>query len=392
MWTQKKLLSVLCCLVIVTFVACVTNYSHIFGYLAGLTKVLEGSDRISKNDSIIKVSLLSSNDNLVSRLEELISNTVVKKSEAFTNPCDKTSAACTSSCPKPLSSNPKQRLLDILSSANLTLSSRELEDILSMAESIPESDVIILSASSSNHYNEMQAMFQNLHSVVFPLVENLTVVLFDIGLTREQRIKTEKNCRCKVVKFPSEKFPRHMKNNHCYSWKPVIIRATIEKSRKLLLYQDASVRWTKGIVDGMFRATTTGMQIFRYFGSSRIPIHTLKQTFDYFGEEPCAFDPFPEVAATLSMFRNDVFNRRAILEPWAKCALTSECMCPVEPQSVLSCGKPVANHRCHRFDQSALGMITAKIFSNDIHRVIAPDLDQNVQIKREDVAPNYFNK
>ncbi|XP_059153643.1 uncharacterized protein LOC131939377 [Physella acuta] len=312
-------------------------------------------------------------------------------SGTYTNACDKTSAACTSSCSKPLSSSPQQRLLEILSSANLTLTRQESENVLSMAKSIPESDVIIVSASSSNHYDAMQAMFYNIHTVVFPLVHNLTVVLFDIGLTEEERTKTEKYCKCTVVTFPSEKFHPHLKKNFCYSWKPIIVRATIEKAKKLLIYQDSSVRWTKKIVNVMKRASTVGLQLFRYPTVARIPVHTLKQTFDYFGELPCAFDPFPELSAAVGIYRNDIGNIRALLEPWAKCALVSECMCPVDPDLVINCIKPVAYHRCHRFDQSALGILTAKLFNTDILRVISPDPGPGALVQYDDFMPNYFN-
>ncbi|KAK6976515.1 hypothetical protein BgiMline_022948 [Biomphalaria glabrata] len=64
-------------------------------------------------------------------------------------------------------------------SPNLSLTTDQRELI--------QSDVIILSASSENHYAEMQAMFQNLHTVVYPNMANFTMVLFDIGLTKKQR-------------------------------------------------------------------------------------------------------------------------------------------------------------------------------------------------------------
>lgn len=334
------------------------------------------------------------NATLVEDLWTIFSNVLNEPCDSpvtkFEQKCENIATACTRNCTRPLSNDPLERLNDVITSPKLTLSQQQRDAILSLAESIPESDVIFLSASSSNHYNEMQAMFHNLHTVVYPLMPNVTVVLFDIGLTAEERKKTEQHCRCHVVRFPAEKFPPHMKDNHCYSWKPVIVRATMEKARQILVYQDASIRWDQQMLTVMNRTRKFGLQFHRNDYLSRISLHTLKQTFDYFGEEPCAFSPFPELEANNGLYRRDGFIVRALLEPWARCALEAGCMCPVAPNSVLSCSKPVAEHRCHRFDQSVLGMITAKLFNKDMHRVFAP-ASSYLDIRRDHTMANYFN-
>ncbi|XP_059162974.1 uncharacterized protein LOC131946299 [Physella acuta] len=300
--------------------------------------------------------------------------------------------ACISNCSRPLNPDSETRLLDILTSPNLTLSQHQRRLILSMGQAIPESDVIFVSASSSNHYDEMQDMFYSLHQTVYPRVNNFTVVLFDIGLTEEQRIITEKHCRCQVVTFPYEKFPAHVRELHCYAWKPLLIRAAFEKARRLLVYQDASIRWTDRIKQVLDRGWDIGVQIFRYDNLARIPLHTLIPTFNYFGEEPCAFNIFPQILAGLSVYRKDKFNIRAILEPWARCALEPQCVCPViPPEKVRMCAGEFKDHRCHRFEQSAMAMITAKIFGPDLYRVLAPDINQLVAVRRGSKKPNYFD-
>ncbi|XP_059162977.1 uncharacterized protein LOC131946302 isoform X1 [Physella acuta] len=329
---------------------------------------------------------------LIGRLHHMIIRDTDAPLRLFSAVCsNETENACISNCTRPLDPDPEARLLDILTSPNLTLSEHQRRLILSMGQAIPESDVIFVSASSSNHYDEMQDMFYSLHKTVYPRVNNFTVVLFDIGLTEEQRIMTEKHCRCQVVTFPFEHFPAHVKENFCYAWKPLLIRAAIEKARKLLVYQDTSVRWSDRIQQVLDRAWDIGIQYFRSDGMARIPLHTLIQTFDYFGEEPCAFNIFPELPGGLSMYRKDVFNIRAILEPWARCAIEPECVCPVNPFKVIWCHGEHKDHRCHRFDQSAIGMITAKIFGRDLYRVLAPERHQFVGVYRGSKRPNYFN-
>ncbi|KAK6976517.1 hypothetical protein BgiMline_022950, partial [Biomphalaria glabrata] len=99
-----------------------------------------------------------------------------------------TEIACTNySCPRGINPDPGARVKKMVLSPKFSLSTDQRVMILTMGKTIPESDVIILSASSENHYDEMQAMFQNLHTVVYPNMTNFTMVLFDIGLTKEQR-------------------------------------------------------------------------------------------------------------------------------------------------------------------------------------------------------------
>ena len=76
---------------------------------------------------------------------------------------------------------------ELLTLPQIQLSSRQLDTILKLSESIPERDLIIASAISSNHFDEMQAMFKNLHEIVYPKIKNYQVVLFDLGLTEKHR-------------------------------------------------------------------------------------------------------------------------------------------------------------------------------------------------------------
>ncbi|CAL1543071.1 unnamed protein product [Lymnaea stagnalis] len=329
-------------------------------------------------------------DDLVKDFNEMLAQDTDAPNDYFPYPCGNKAYACTQSCPQSLSPDPTQRLVDILVSPNLTLSQPQLDAILSMTKSIPESDIVILSATSSNHYDEMQAMFENLHSVVYPVTKYFSVVLFDIGLTPEQRRMTEEKCACHVITFPFELFPDHVKDAHCFSWKPLIVRATIEKARHLLVYQDASIRWTDYFQVFLRRIDRIGLQLTRSSTNNRIPVNTLPQMFAYMGEAPCAFSQFPELHASNAGYRRDALIIRAILEPWARCALEASCMCPVESSLVIDCVKLVAEHRCHRFDQSALGIIGAKLFGDEFYRVMLPDMDAYLDINRDQVMPDYF--
>ncbi|KAK0064622.1 hypothetical protein Bpfe_005711 [Biomphalaria pfeifferi] len=297
-------------------------------------------------------------------------------------------------CKQVISLDPKTRINDLFSTGKLTLSQAQRDQVLSIAKTIPESDVIIASASSSNHYHEMQAMFQSLHQVVYPKFSNFSVVLFDIGLSLEERRITEKNCKCQVVSFPAEIFPPHVKNNLCYSWKPLIILATVSRARKYLVWQDSSVRWFDNFRVVFDRTQVYGHQFLRFIDSSRVPSNTIKQTFDYIGDEPCAYLPYPEVQGNCMLHKRDPFVIQAILEPWVRCALEKDCICPADPGSVLGCKTNLIIHRCHRFDQSALTIILAKVYGEDMYRFISPeksfDKPEYIFVRRGHAVNDYF--
>lgn len=298
--------------------------------------------------------------------------------------------ACKSNCSRPLSNSPKVRLWDLVMSSKLTLSDEQMDTILTLTEMVPTSDYTIISASSADHFQEMQSMFYNLHTRLVPHLHNFSVLLFDIGLTAEQRKMTELNCRCRVLDFPFSKFPRHTANRNCYSWKPLIVLAAFQKTRKALIYQDNSIRWLPAGWELLSRTENLGIQLFCGSASARISLHTLEKTFDYFEEKPCAFSVFPEVRGTMVMFRRDAFAVNAILKPWARCALETSCMCPVLPKTVLGCPKILKDHRCHRFDQSVLGIITGKLFNEELYKFTVPS-PRYVDIKRFADHPDYFN-
>ena len=122
---------------------------------------------------------------------------------------------CTSDCgdAMTLDSRPlRKRVAGLVENPKLELSPEQRGAILSMSEGIPETDIIIVSASSSNHYDEMQAMFHGLHTVVYPVMaeqrRNFSVVLFDLGLTRDERRMVRY-----TEKHPSSFVPKHLTCN-----------------------------------------------------------------------------------------------------------------------------------------------------------------------------------
>ncbi|GFO43640.1 metk_1 protein [Plakobranchus ocellatus] len=316
-------------------------------------------------------------DMLYKMLQERLDQVKDKPLPDFSKPCNISSPelkACTSvQCPGKIHTSLEERVKDVLSSPELQLANEHRAAIATYSAMFPTNDIIIVSATSSNHFGETQKMFYSLHRDIYPILKNFSVVLVDIGLSESERILAEKKCRCKVIRFPHHLFPAHVGVNTCYSFKPLSVLAAIHKARRLVVWQDSSVRWTlTGLRHIMERADRYGSQIVRTPGSARVTAHTLRQPFDYMKREVCAFTTFPEIEACAQVHRNDPVTLRLVLEPWARCALERCCICPVEPGPVLPCTKSISQHRCQRFDQSAMTIILGRLLNADFEKVAMP--------------------
>ncbi|GFO21707.1 metk_1 protein [Plakobranchus ocellatus] len=167
-------------------------------------------------------------------------------------------------------------------------------------------------------------------------------------LSTREGAQTEKNCRCKVIILPKADYAPHVSDNTCYSWKPIIVKAASQHAKKVIVWQDSSVRWFReSFLASLDRAYEAGHQVLRHFKSHRIPANTLKETFDYIHDDACGYLPYPEIQGNVHIHRADDFNRRVVFEPWTRCALEKQCMCPRPPSTVIGCGSGTL-HRCHR--------------------------------------------
>ncbi|KAI8771533.1 hypothetical protein BgiBS90_028252 [Biomphalaria glabrata] len=311
--------------------------------------------------------------------------------------CRFTSKACQpENCFRPISLNPKERIWDLLS-PELTLTEENRHLIEDLSSTIPVSDVIFVTATSDNHFDETQAAVHSLHTVVYPRVPNMILVIFDIGLTNGRREKTEKACKCHVVVFPFERFPKFFKERGCYTWKPLIVMASMMKARKLVVYQDASISWKDPVLELLDRGDKLGLQLWGAKIMHNIPVATLKGMFDYMGDMPCAYLNYTQIQSGIIVLKKAPFIVRAILEPWAKCGFEKDCFCPNTTINSSNCqGKYNILHWCHRFDQSALSMIVTKLFATERYRYHMKDTesedDRFVKINRHQREGKYFDQ
>ncbi|RUS78724.1 hypothetical protein EGW08_013511 [Elysia chlorotica] len=274
----------------------------------------------------------------------------------------------------------------------LLVSVKYKEALSAMAAQIPRhNDIIIVSAISSNHYLEGQAMLYNLHHNLFPHLTNFTFVYYNLGLTPAQRRYLANICRCVMIDFPFEMFPDFVSALKCYTWKPLIVNAAIQRA-ELVFWVDASIRFhpdPRRLLALLDRGRERGVQV----GWSRTTISktTLQSMFHFFGDEACAYVPYNQGLSGVAIFHNEQLIRRVVLEPWAACALSDQCMCPQSGvdlfQVRISCHENVGENFygvCHRFDQSALSILLTKLYQENVNHVMLQDIAQFIDIKRGD--------
>lgn len=83
---------------------------------------------------------------------------------------------------------PKERIRQ-LTAPHLRLNSKQYEDILSVAKNVSRQKYLFVTAASSNHYKESQALVLNLRKTIFSKLppSSYSFHYFDLGLTPLER-------------------------------------------------------------------------------------------------------------------------------------------------------------------------------------------------------------
>ncbi|XP_025085935.1 uncharacterized protein LOC112559155 [Pomacea canaliculata] len=223
-------------------------------------------------------------------------------------------------CTKKLPSSPQERLLQLLERKFQLPVVTYGSVIHRIADNISQQDYIFVTAASSNHFEESRALLKNLRERVFSQLQKYLLVFINLGLNNQEKEELAKQEDVHLADFPFHDLPPHISTLWCYSWKPLIIQALLPKT-KLLIYMDSSVRFLENAtVSWLFqRAVERGLQFLR--NPQSVFLHTVDATFNYYGDQACQYQPFPEILAGFGVYHNEDFVRRAVVAPWASCAL-----------------------------------------------------------------------
>ncbi|XP_046380009.2 uncharacterized protein LOC124151536 [Haliotis rufescens] len=165
--------------------------------------------------------------------------------------------------------------------------------------------LLFITAASSNHYLEFQAMLKNFHETVAPNFSNYSLIFYDLGLTLQERAEVKKYCNCEVKTFPVLKMEYWMQKLTCYTWKPLIVQANI-KAADILVWMDASVRLTmQGLMETLQDVQIQGMVIRKGHGS--LAQHTDTRMMSYFNTTSCVYAPYKMSSGGFIFLHNEQF-------------------------------------------------------------------------------------
>ena len=230
--------------------------------------------------------------------------------------------------------------------------------------------LVVVTAYSSNHFKEGNGIIASVQKHL----PQTKILLYDIGLTAEQRSNASKYCNVEVRTFQFDEYPEHVKKIRTYAWKPLIIRE-VSQEYDVIMYGDASLR----VISPHIEKALACLLEFPFIDARPIPMPiislTHNGTIDYLH-----FPPSRQHMATWGtvqagcwlMLANEIMKQK-VIHPWADCALHQECIAPTGATTG-GCRENVFAHKdgryigCHRFDQSALNVILAKEFGVELFK------------------------
>ncbi|XP_059162981.1 uncharacterized protein LOC131946305 [Physella acuta] len=124
--------------------------------------------------------------------------------------------ACKSNCT--MEKNYTIRLWEIVTSSKFALTRPQLDAILSLTSSLPVMENVIVTAGGTTRYSELIYMLANLGRVFKHTPFHFRVVVFDLGLTGQERVDLETTFQCQIVDLPLHMFPLHVRDLGCKGW------------------------------------------------------------------------------------------------------------------------------------------------------------------------------
>lgn len=182
-----------------------------------------------------------------------------------------------------------------------------------------------------------------------------------------------------------------IKKNNNTGFIPILQQVLLEHG--FVWWVDSSVRFTDLSAEPAINlATQTGL-FYTVSTSPRdeipLPYQTDIRTFGFLGEDTCKFRPFAETWATTVMFYFNDMSKH-VVKAWTSCALNRDCIAPIGTDKNIFCDMSVKKEgRCHRFDQSVLGIITRRLYHEQNQYPVVDSVNDVYKIKRGDLV-SYF--
>ena len=112
----------------------------------------------------------------------------------------------------------------------------------------PDDVPVIVTGSSSNHFNESLLSLENLKNVLISklnFTSKFRLVYYNLGLTPAEIEVIRRIFKVEMRDFPFEVFPEHVRNLSNFAWKPIIIRRMLYEE-DFVMWVDTSIRFAEG--------------------------------------------------------------------------------------------------------------------------------------------------
>lgn len=234
---------------------------------------------------------------------------------------------------------------------------------------VPGAEPVVVTATQANHFAMAQGLIQRLNANMQP---KLKIVVFDIGMSKDQRNSLCTGGKCEIKDFPFALYPSFLEDYlPANAWKPVVIQIAL-KEYGFVIWMDTAVYLPQGYLQGGIDiAEKAGVAAgYRRIAHTDVNLafETDQRTFTHLGEEPCAFKETFRYNAALLFIKGTPFTYKYIMRPWVSCALTLSCI-SADHKFYSQCAGADKYGYCHRFDQSVLSIILNRLFHSDVHKI-----------------------
>ena len=227
--------------------------------------------------------------------------------------------------------------------------------------------LVVVTAISSNHYEEAQGMIASIQK----FLPSTKLIVYNLGLSAEQKRKVHQYCNVEVRPFRFEKYPPHTKNLQLYAWKTFIVKE-VASEYEVLFWGDSSVR----VVGPSFADKVFPFLLkFPFVAGSTTPLPIVSLTHDgmlKYLNMPVSrkqMGHFGHIEANCWVMWANSLMRNKFLTYWVDCGLHQKCIAP-DGTSIYYCNFGLSRKNegagiyigCHRYDQSALAMILIREF------------------------------
>lgn len=254
-------------------------------------------------------------------------------------------------------------------------------------------EIAVVSAISSNHFNEAQDMIASVQHF-YP---NLNIIIYNLGLEEKEVENLTTSCNVHVEAFPFGMYPEFVKKLTHYAWKPLII-GELSQEYEVIIYGDASMRMMKPAVDITIPLMLKFPFIPGALGGMPIVSYTHDGMLRYFNlslsrKELKAFGHLQ--AGLWALWAKSAKSK--LIRPWTDCAVHKECIAP-EGSVKKGCRWELKQKGngiyigCHRFEQSALSLILIREFGIGVwHRLLYLQNETHGAFKVLRRVSHYFN-